>query len=162
MDFAKAIGLGLRAARNLNYYFAGLERDGYLHRVGGVRVRGAVQHFYRAKRRALISDAEFAQMSMPDRQITSNAVIEDAHTCAIEAVEAGTMDKRENSVLLWEPYRLDQQGFDETMEVLNRTYERAKEICAESNVRLKKSGKEGIPTVIALAGFEGVRTADQN
>jgi hypothetical protein len=40
------------------------------------------------------------------------------------------------------------------MEDLLRSYERSNQIEAESKERLQKSREEGIPTTIALAGFE--------
>jgi hypothetical protein len=49
---------------------------------------------------------------------------------------------------------LDEQGWEDLRDELDRVLERSLEIKAEAMMRLRKSGAEGIPTVVHLAGFE--------
>jgi DNA-binding CsgD family transcriptional regulator len=76
------------------------------------------------------------------------------------ALEAETRDTRTSSHLSWSPLLLDQQGWDTLTGELARLAARADELQAESQRRLGESGEAPIPTVLGLAGFEGVARND--
>jgi DNA-binding transcriptional ArsR family regulator len=73
-----------------------------------------------------------------------------------EAWESGALDTRSDSHLSWSPLPLDRQGWDDLMGTLPRLIKRALDLEAESWVRLAASGEEALPTILGLAGFQGV------
>ncbi len=58
--------------------------------------------------------------------------------------------------LSWTPGVVDEQGWNESVDLVNETLERVIEIHAGSAKRLAKSGEEGIPATAVLMNFEGV------
>lgn len=139
----------------VGYHFRALEKDGYLHVSRKEPARGFQRHYYVADRQKVIMDEEFGQMAATEQHEVSEALLLDFLVVCKEALQEGTLDARSDSHLSWGPYELDEQGWKDLMSELARMLERSFEIQAESIVRLRKSGEEPIPTVFALAGFEG-------
>jgi len=143
----------------VGYYFRDLEKKGYLRVSRKEPARGFQRHYYVADRRKVILDDEFGQMGAAEQHEVSEALLRDFLLACKEALHAGTLDARSDSHLTWGPYEVDEQGWKDLMSELARILERSFEIQAESRVRLRKSGKDPIPTVFALAGFEAPKTA---
>jgi len=139
----------------VGYQFRALEKAGYLRVSRKEQVRGFRRHYYVAVRQAVITDHEFAEMTDREQHEASEAFLRDFLAACKDALEEGTMDARSDSHLSWSPYQLDEQGWKDLISELARMLERSFEIQAESSVRLRKSGEEPIPTIFALAGFEG-------
>jgi hypothetical protein len=136
------------------YHFRILLREGYIKIVRKEPVRNFRRHAYAATRLGLITDREFAELAVEEQRRVSSAVIKTFHGRCLVALQADTFDSREDSHFTWAPRILDQQGWKDQMEDLLRSYERADEIEAESKARLRRSKEAGIPTTVALAGFE--------
>ena len=139
----------------VGYYFRDLEQKGFLRVSRKEPARGFLRHYYVADRRKVIMDEEFGQMAGAEQHEVSEALLLDFLVACKEAMQAGTLDARSDSHLSWGPYELDEQGWKNLMSELMRMLERSFEIQAESTMRLRKSGEKPIPTVFALAGFEG-------
>ena len=73
---------------------------------------------------------------------------------AVRAVRDGTMDTRDDSHLTWSPFVLNRRGWHDISAELSRSRTRIMEIQAEATTRLHLSGKEAIPTTVALIGFK--------
>lgn len=142
----------------VGYYFRDLEQEGFLRVSRKEPARGFQRHYYVADRRKVIMDEEFGQMAGTEQHEVSEAVLLDLLVACREALQAGTLDARSDSHLSWGPYELDEQGWKDLMSELIRMLERSFEIQAESTMRIRKSGEKPIPTVFALAGFEGPPT----
>jgi DNA-binding transcriptional ArsR family regulator len=139
----------------VGYHFRALEKEGYLHVSRKEPARGFMRHYYVADRQKVITDEEFGDMTAEEQYEVSEAVLRDFLSSCKEALEAGTLDARSDSHLSWSPLALDEQGWRDLMSELARMLERSFEIQAEALTRLRKSGAEPIPTIFALAGFEG-------
>lgn len=122
--------------------------------------RGAVEHFYRARQRAILPDDVWANIPRPMRQEITREVLGDALGDIGAAVEEGTFDARDDFVLSWIPALLDQQAWTELMGALVEFEERVIDAQAEASKRLAESGEEGIPATFALFGFESARKVD--
>ena len=70
------------------------------------------------------------------------------------AFMSGWLDARDDSHLTWMPLELDEQGWEEFATYLRELRRRANEIQEEAAERLLLSGKKGIPTTFAFAGFQ--------
>jgi DNA-binding transcriptional ArsR family regulator len=139
------------------YHFGILRDEGYIRIHQKKQVRGFQQYFYVATRLGVITDREFGQLEAEEQHRVSTAVVRTFHGRCLVALEADTFDSRDDSHFTWAPRILDEQGWKDQMVDLLRGYERSKEIEAESKARMRRSREEGIPTTIALAGFESPR-----
>ena len=68
------------------------------------------------------------------------------------AIDADTIDRREDTTLNWMPISVDEQGWRETAEILDRALRELMTVAAASRERL--GGEAGIPVVTGLAAFE--------
>lgn len=118
--------------------------------------RGAVEHYYRATERAFLTDRDWQKLPDSVKPGVSASVVELFMGEVVAALSEGTFDAREDRHLSWTPGVVDEQGWDESVELINETLERVIEIHADSAKRLAKSGEEGIPAIAVLMNFEGV------
>jgi len=118
--------------------------------------RGAVEHYYRATERAFLTDSDWQTLPASIKPGVSASVIELALGDVVGALGAGTFDAREDRHLSWTPGVVDEQGWDESVELVNETLERIIAIHADSAKRLAKSGDPGIPATAVLLNFEGL------
>jgi DNA-binding MarR family transcriptional regulator len=139
----------------VGYYFRELEKEGYLSVSRKEQARGFQRNYYVANRQRLILDKEFGEMVPPAQHEVSKAVLLDFIVACKDSLHAGTLDARSDSHLSWRPFEVDQRGWKDLLDELMRMYERSREIQAESTARLRKSKEQPIPTIFALAGFEG-------
>lgn len=70
------------------------------------------------------------------------------------AFMSGWLDARDDSHLTWIPLELDEQGWKEFAAELRELRQRAEEIKARATKGLWRSGRKGIPTQFAFAGFQ--------
>lgn len=138
----------------VGYHFRILEKENYIRVSRKERVRGFQRYFYVATRLGVITDGEFAELAVKEQRRVSAAVVRSFHGRCLMALQADTFDSRTDSHFTWTPRVLDEQGWKDQMKELLRGYERSNEIEAESKARLEESGQKGVPTTIALAGFE--------
>jgi DNA-binding transcriptional ArsR family regulator len=118
--------------------------------------RGAVEHYYRATARAFLSDNEWKKLPDSIKPGMSAAFIKMVIDDVVTALNAGTFDAREDRHVSWTPGVVDEQGWDESVDLINETLDKIIAIHAASAKRLAKSGEEGIPATAVLLGFEGL------
>jgi DNA-binding transcriptional ArsR family regulator len=118
--------------------------------------RGAVEHYYRATERAFLTDRDWQKLPDSVKPGVSASVVELFMSEVAAALAKGTFDAREDRHLSWTPGIVDEQGWNESVDLVNETLERVITIHAGSAKRLAKSGDEGIPAIAVLMNFEGV------
>ncbi|HEX5984541.1 MAG TPA: hypothetical protein VFY69_10075 [Solirubrobacterales bacterium] len=138
------------------YHTRALDRCGCLQLVQTAQRRGATEHFYKARPRAFIGDQTWRSVPQSIRGAVSAASLQTFMDKAIAALEAGTMDDREDTTFSWMPLHLDEQGWREVTEILRGATNRVVKAQEESNRRAqgRGSGERTIPAVVALALFE--------
>lgn len=116
--------------------------------------RGAVEHYYRATARAYLTDRDW--QSLPDsvKPGVSASSVGMVTEQVFAALSAGTFDSRDDRHISWTPGIVDQQGWEESVDLVNDTLEQIIKIHAGSAKRLAKSGEEGIPALAVLMNFE--------
>jgi DNA-binding transcriptional ArsR family regulator len=118
--------------------------------------RGAVEHYYRATARAFFTDAEYKHLPDSIKPGATAAVFRMMMEDVSGALQGGTFTARDDMHLSWTPGVVDEQGWDESVELVNETLEQLIKIHAGSVKRLAKSGDEGIPATAVLMNFEGL------
>lgn len=127
---------------------------------GGKR-RGAVEHFYRATGSAVFDEALWPDVPDSMKALVSWRIFETLSERVKEAMEAGTIDARENRHLSWTPLRLDHQGWENVIGWVDAIFYFLSEEQEEANLRMAESGEEPIPMTVALAAFESPKDTDK-
>lgn len=136
------------------YHVRVLEKYDCIELVDTKQRRGATEHFYRATRRQFLTDAEWARMPEALRPGLSGAMLKPIFDDVEAAISAGTFDELEDRHLSRSPMVVDQQGWNETVDVLNATLEKVLEIQAEASQRLASSDEQGMLSKVAILHFK--------
>jgi hypothetical protein len=117
-------------------------------------VRGAVEHFYRAIERPVVTEEEFAEQSIEEREVFTRYTLQRHVTDIARAMDEHTVDARVNRVVTRMPILVDEDGFQELSELHTEVLERTMEIQARSAERMTGTDEDGIPTVSSSMFFE--------
>jgi DNA-binding transcriptional ArsR family regulator len=140
---------------HVSYHIKKLLSLGVVELVDEQKVRGAVEHFYRAVTLAYVNDEEWAKLSMEERRPYSLYTLQLVMADAAQAMEAGTFDARSNRYLTRTPAVVDEQGWSEFNQLHEEMLDRTMEIKATSAGRMAKSpGTAGIPVMQIAMFFE--------
>jgi hypothetical protein len=120
---------------------------------GGKR-RGAVEHFYRATASAVFDQTIWPDVPDSMKALVSWRILETFTEQVREAMEAGTIDAREDRHLTWTPLRLDQKGWENVIARVDSIFHWLFEEQEEANLRMAETGEKAIPMTVALAAFE--------
>lgn len=150
---SEELGTGLT---DVAYHTRALDRYGCLDLVETRQRRGATEHFYKAQPRAFIGDRHWRAVPRSLRGGVSAASLQTFIDKAIGALEAGTIDDREESTFCWTPLRLDLLGWDEITAILDDTVELIIAAHTRSRRRLARRRKaaDELSTVLGITHFE--------
>jgi DNA-binding transcriptional ArsR family regulator len=129
--------------------------------IGQVRTRpkrGTVEHFYTARPRSFIGHQDWRRAPVSVRGGVTSEALRTFVAKIGTALDADTIDSREDTTLNWMPIVVDQQGWRETAEILDRALRELQTVDADSRRRLGDS--DGIPVVTAMAAFEAPARRD--
>jgi DNA-binding transcriptional ArsR family regulator len=118
--------------------------------------RGAVEHYYRATSRAFLADRDWQDLPDSIKPGVSTSVLEMVMDDVVGAINGGTFNARDDVHMSWTPGVVDEQGWNESVDLINETLDRIIKIHSSSAKRLAKSGEEGIPTTAVLMNYESV------
>jgi DNA-binding transcriptional ArsR family regulator len=138
---------------HVSYHIKKLKSLGIVELIDEKKVRGAIEHFYRAVTLAYVSDEEWAKLSMEERRPYSLYGLQLAMADAAEAMEAGTFDARSDRYLTRTPSVVDEEGWSEFNKLHEEMLERTMEIKAASADRLAKMPGESSIRVMQIAMF---------
>ncbi|HWM64589.1 MAG TPA: winged helix-turn-helix domain-containing protein [Solirubrobacterales bacterium] len=116
--------------------------------------RGAVEHFYRATSRPVITSAELNKMGLPARRAFSGQIIRKLVGDLEQAFEGGTIEGRTDWHLTRVPMSLDEEGWQELLAIHQRAFEETYEVQARSDERRSKSGEEPVRFTSCQLSFE--------
>jgi DNA-binding transcriptional ArsR family regulator len=116
--------------------------------------RGAVEHYYRATARAFLTDSDWKSLPDSVKPGVSASAMRLILANVFGALQGGTFDARDDRHLSWTPGVVDEQGWEETVDLVAETLDRTLKIHADSAKRLAKSGDAGIPASVVLMNFE--------
>ncbi len=127
---------------------------------GGKR-RGAVEHFYRATQSALLDEPTWRDVPGPVKDMFTKMIFETFAERVAQAVEAKTIDSRDDRHFTWSPLTLDQQGWENVLARVNEVFYSLVEEQEDANARMAESGEEPIPMTVALAVFESPKDVEK-
>lgn len=144
--------LGVRT-ENVSYHVRVLCELGIIELIGTTPVRGALEHHYRATRRAEISDAESETMPAAVRRDMMHAVL---RATIEDLIRIGASDQpyeRSDAHFSQVPLRLDEEGYAEVVDLLASTLDRVIEIQAESLARIADDDRGEVRTEVGILHF---------
>ena len=137
------------------YHTRALDKCGCLELVDTAQRRGATEHFYKASPHSFIGDRIWRRVPRALLGGVSGATLQSFMDRAVAALEAGTIDGREDTTLYWMPVRLDEQGWRAVTATMEETVDKVLSIETESRQRLIRSkGRGAISAIIGVASFE--------
>jgi DNA-binding transcriptional ArsR family regulator len=139
---------------NIAYHTRVLEKCGCIELVGTEKRRGAVEHFFRAKPRSYIGHQDWRKVPRSVRNEVSGASLEAFLHRIFEALEAGTIDDRDDTTLTWTTMAVDEIGWTQANEVLEEALARLQVVHEQSQERLKMTGEAATAMITGLAAFE--------
>lgn len=137
------------------YHTRALDKCGCLELVDTAQRRGATEHFYKASPHSFIGDRIWRRVPRALLGGVSGATLQSFMDRAVAALEAGTIDEREDTTLYWMPVLLDEQGWKEVTTTMEETVDRVLAIQEESRERIaRRKGRGGISAIVGVASFE--------
>lgn len=137
------------------YHTRALDRYGCLELVDTAKRRGATEHFYKASPNSFIGDRVWRRVPRALLGGVSGATLQSFMDRAVAALEAGTIDGREDTTLYWMPVQLDEQGWEEVTATMEETVNKVLTAEAESRQRIaRRKGHGAISAIVGVASFE--------
>ncbi|MDQ2631372.1 MAG: hypothetical protein M3Y75_10460 [Actinomycetota bacterium] len=137
------------------YHTRALDRYGCLELVDTAQRRGATEHFYKATPEAFVGGPHWRRVPRAVRGGVSAATLQTFQDKAIAALEAGTLDGRDETIFRWMPLFVDQQGWEEVVKIMEEATNQVLAAHLRSQDRLSENGGQGaISTVVGQAAFE--------
>ena len=136
----------------ISYHAKTLVKCGCLELVHTEPRRGAVEHFFGLAPRSSIGHQDWRRAPLAVRAGITAAALATFIETAAKALEDGTIDRRDETVLTWMPLTVDEAGWREIAGIM----EKAAQLVAEAHERSSKrlEGAEGLSVVVGLAAFE--------
>jgi hypothetical protein len=144
-EFDKALGL-------ISYHTLVLLDVDCIEQVTTRPKRGTIEHFYTARPRSFIGHQDWRRVPLSVRGGVTGEALRSFVAKVGAAIDADTIDRREDTTLNWMPITVDEQGWRETAEILDRALREVTAVAAASRERLGE--EDGIPVVTGLAAFE--------
>lgn len=143
------------------YHTRALDRYGTLDLVDTAQRRGATEHFYKAKPGAFVGGPTWRKVPRSVRGGVSAATLQTFLDKAIAALEAGTLDGRDDTVFRWMPLFLDEEGWDEVVSIMEEATKLMLAAHLRSQDRLTENGGQAaVSTVVGMAAFETAKSRE--
>ena len=139
---------------NVAYHARVLEKCGCIELTRTAQRRGAVEHYFRAVPRSYIGHQDWRRVPRSVRPLVTGTSADTFLSRLIDALQAGTIDDREDTALSWMSMAVDQQGWEEAVEALGVAQARLQQVHDEARQRIAATGEVPTPMIVGLAGFE--------
>jgi DNA-binding transcriptional ArsR family regulator len=145
------------------YHVRTLEQLGLIELVDETRVRGAVEHHYRAKERPLVTVEGWAEASPIAKQAAVGSSLDVIAEYAKSSAAAGGFD-RADAQLRRALVRLDARGFAQLSKACDKLLAQAEKIEQAAAARIAKDphADDIVEAGLGLLLFEAVRLSDNN
>jgi DNA-binding transcriptional ArsR family regulator len=146
----------------VSYHVRTLHQLGLIELVDETRVRGAVEHHYRAKARPKITDDAWAQAPPIAKQAAVGSSLQMIDEYARASAAAGGFD-HSDAALIRLSMRLDEKGWHQLARACTKLFEQAQRIEAESAERMKgaeHSNHDAMDVGLVMMLFEAIRLSE--
>jgi DNA-binding transcriptional ArsR family regulator len=126
----------------VSYHVRILRDLGFVELVSTTPRRGAIEHHYRAVRRPVFSDSDWAQIPTNARAALAGDTIQAMFQHAAKALETGDFDSRPDSHVSYTDLVLDEEGWKELNARLVELVEGAMDLQAQAATRIQGGAPE--------------------
>ena len=130
-----------------------LKETGCIELVETVTRRGAKERIYRASRSFVFSDDAWERMPAEARWANTAAILRVLSADLANSLATGKFEERPDRHLSRTPMKLDEQGWAEVRDALERTFDEVTEIREKAAQRLEQNGEPGFPASVAIISF---------
>lgn len=141
-----------RPLGHVSYHMRVLLECGCIEEVRKGQVRGATEHFYRAKPDSCLGSLYWQEIPAALKRELSSMSLDDFALRVVSAVERGAFEEHNQSIFSWHPIAVDSQGRQELHEFLEEVVDGFKVIADKSKRRLGE--EDGFPLLVAVAAIE--------
>jgi len=134
---------------NVSYHTKRLEQLGCIELVKERHVRGAVEHFYRATQRHLVDGSDWEALDPVIKEDLVGDFMQKILDDFVASARAKMVGSDKEFYLARTPLVLDEDGYQEALQLHERTYQELLEIQARSTERLLEEGEDGLPASFA-------------
>jgi DNA-binding transcriptional ArsR family regulator len=139
---------------NVAYHARVLEKCGCVEVVRTAQRRGATEHFFRAVPRSYIGHQDWRKVPRSVRAEVSGASVDSFMNRLVDALQAGTIDDRDDSTLNWMSMAVDEVGWTQAAEVLDDARARLQAVHDQARERMAMTGEVATSMIVGLAAFE--------
>lgn len=147
-------------------HFKRLAEHGWLRRVRSEgpdsKRRGSREHFYRAPELAILDNETWALLPYSVRVATGWRTFKMLAERVGEAVQAGTLDAREDSHLSHTTMELDEIGWEAVVGAVDSFFGSIFEEQEDAKLRMWHSGEKAMVATVAMAAFESPARAPES
>ncbi len=140
------------------YHFRRLDELGLIRLVKVVQKRGATEKIFKAVKVVPLSALTRRELPSSIRDHVSAPILQMIFDRGVAALNAGTLDARDDSHLVCLPAVLDAEGWKDVAAIMDRALTDIAKARTRSSKRLSSTGKPGIRTTIVVASFESPGT----
>jgi predicted ArsR family transcriptional regulator len=151
-DIAEETGIDVK---RISYHMRELATLGFIEQVDERPVRGSLEKIFAPIKGVEAWDLEYTEMPIALKQILAGNVLAHGVTALGAAIDKGTFDARDDSMLGQDTIRTDERGANEALAVLDEALKSLLEIRENAKARLAETGEEGILISYLIAGYEG-------
>lgn len=144
---------------NIAHHIRKLLKDDSIELAKTEQVRNTLQKYYRAIKMPFYTDEELAAMTPEERQAIIGLTLQCLMAEIMTAFWSRKMEADPRLWLAWRWFNVDEEGRKDLADEQERSWQRLREIEAESTNRCAVSGDETVSIIGASAGFERARTA---
>lgn len=118
--------------------------------------RGALEHYYRATPRAIVDDEAWAKLAPSTRRGFAVQWFKETLGSVAEAIDAGSLEKRDDCHLSRAPLHLDQEAWHELSQQMKELVDVATRLEAETAARQQKGADDPeVRATLVMALYEG-------
>jgi predicted ArsR family transcriptional regulator len=151
-DIAEETGIDVK---RLSYHMRELATLGFVEQVEERPVRGSLEKIYAPSRPPEAWDKEYSSMPSSMKQTLAASVLKTGVYTLGAAINAGTFDARDDSMLAQDTFWVDEQGAQEAMKVLDKALQELLDVEENAKARLAEAGEQGFMISYLIAGYEG-------
>jgi hypothetical protein len=128
---------------------------GFIKQVDQRAVRGSLEKIYAPNKKLEAWNQEWTEMPDALKQTLAASILKTGVVALGAAINDGTFDARDDSVIGQDSLFVDERGAQEAMKLLDDTLKDLIEVKENAQVRLAEKGEEGFLISYMLAGYEG-------
>jgi predicted ArsR family transcriptional regulator len=151
-DIAEETGIDVK---RLSYHMRELAALGFVEQVDERPVRGSLERIYAPVEHLEAWYTEYSSMPSALKQILAATALKLGVDALGAAIDNGTFDARDDSILVQDTVNVDERGAEEALRILDNAYNALVAVKEDAKARLAETDEKGLLISYLFAGYEG-------